>query len=84
MVVSEVYTPVSVAIDTAQAFKASAGILGGFIGKTAGTLTIAVGGTTILNAFPVTIGWNAFPVAIGIGDGIATTAGGASGLLCVR
>lgn len=56
--------------------------IGGFLAKTAGTITVtSANGTVLVNAHPVTAGsWTPLPFYIGPG-GTFTTAGGASGTL---
>lgn len=58
--------------------------IGGFLCKTAGTITAtAINGRVIVNAHPVTAGaWVDMPFIVGIGC-VVTTAGGASGTLAV-
>lgn len=84
MNVTEAFNPVDCPVNAATNFKAIEGVVGGFVAKVAGTLTIVIGGVTVVNAQPVAVGWNALPFAVPAGDGVATTAGGAVGTLAVR
>lgn len=86
MQVHEQYKPVDVGVDTTVSFHSNS--IGGFIAKTAGTVTVTTTkGTVLVNAFPVTAG-NALPLPFRLPDGeqtgTVTTAGGASGIFCVR
>lgn len=85
MQVYEQYKPVQVAAGvTDQLFDSKK--IGGFIAKTAGTVTIKdADGNVIVDAFPVTAG-NTLPLPISLPTvtGLVSTAGGASGILCVH
>lgn len=83
MIIKERYTGTSLGANatyliTGQSF-------GGFLAVTSGTLTITdSAGTTILNAFPVTLGnYYRIPLYLGVRGGTLTLAGGASGTVLV-
>lgn len=83
----ERYSPVVVGVDSSVPLTGSA--VGGFLCKTAGTITITEndeqGGTRIIvNAVPVTAGiYTPIPFYLSPYGGTVTTAGGASGTLGV-
>lgn len=83
MQVREQYKAVQVAADATVTFHGK--LLGGFIAKTDGAVTINDHeGNTIVDAFPVTAG-NVLPLPLilpGQG-GTVIASGGASGILCV-
>ena len=77
--------PIQVGVNTSVVFNGIG--LDGFIPYTGGTITVVTsGGITIVNALPVTAG---VPVPLPFAfpdtsqEGTITTAGGASGILCV-
>lgn len=79
--VQERYTPEVVAVDTTITLYSDS--IGGFLAKTAGTITVtAADGTVLVNAHPVAAG-SYYPLPFFLGDngGTFTTAGGASGTL---
>lgn len=78
--VQERYTPEVVGVNTTIPLYSNS--IGGFLAKTAGTITVtASNGTVLVNAHPVTAG-GYFPLPFYVGDGASfTTAGGASGTL---
>lgn len=85
MYTREKYKAIEVGVNATEAFDGR--IIGGFIAKTAGTVTItAADGTVVVNAFPVTAG-NTLPLPFILPNnqqgGTVTTAGGASGILAV-
>lgn len=79
-VVHERYTPVVLAANSTTPIKNSS--IGGFLCKTAGTITIVNAvGKTIIDTFPVLAGIY-YPTPFYLeGFGTVTTAGGASGTL---
>jgi len=85
MHVRENYKPVQVGVNSTVTFYSN--LLGGFIAKTSGTVTITTAkGATIVDAFPVTEGQLLplpFHLPEGEQQGTVTTAGGASGILGV-
>ena len=85
MKVHEQYKPITV--DTNSTAEFHANTIGGFIGKTAGTVTVTTAnGIVIVDAFPVVAG-RVLPLPLllpnGEQGGTVTTAGGASGIFCV-
>jgi hypothetical protein len=77
--VQERYTPIVVGVDSTITLHANN--IGGFLAKTAGTVTVtAPDGTVIVNAVPVAAGgYTPLPFYLGRSGGTFTTAGGASG-----
>lgn len=61
------------------------GRIGGFLATVAGTLTVTdSGGTVILNALPVAVGFNRIPMVLQFpADNVVQLAGGAAGTLLV-
>lgn len=58
--------------------------VGGFLTKTAGTLSISQGGVTYVDAHPLTVGqYLPLPIGFNGADIVVTLAGGASGTLLV-
>lgn len=84
MVVQEFFAPVRVAADGTASLAGRTGI-GGFTPDADGTLTLTIGGTTMLSAMPVTAGvYYPLPYAIPpAGTSTVVLAGGASGCLAV-
>lgn len=83
MDVKERYNPEVIGVNTTVTLTADA--IGGFLAKTAGTITVVDGaGTTVINAHPVTAGaWFEMPFFLQRPGSTVTTAGGASGTLAV-
>ena len=82
MIVQEFFNPVVCPANTATAPVYNDGI-GGFFCTVAGTITLAIGGTTYINAMAVEVGvYYPFP-ALCHGTVTLTTAGGAAGVLFV-
>lgn len=84
--VQERYRPLVVGVDTSV--KITGNSVGGFLAKTAGTITVVDhGGVTIVNAVAVAAG-NYVPLPFFLGEptgaATVTTAGGASGTLGVN
>lgn len=80
-VVYEAYKPVPVGVNATVNLNSS--ILGGFLCKTAGTVTIVdANGTTLITGFPVSAGvYYRMPFRMNGVGGSFTTAGGARGIL---
>lgn len=83
MDVKERYNPEVIGVNATVTLTADA--VGGFLAKTAGTITVVDGaGTTIVDAHPVTAGgYFPMPFFLQRAGGTVTTAGGASGTLGV-
>lgn len=83
MDVKERYDPKVIGLNGTITLHADA--IGGFLAKTAGTITVVDGyGTTIIDAHPVTAGgYFPMPFYLGRAGGVITLAGGASGVLGV-
>lgn len=87
--ITERYSPVPVAANTAVQFSGSA--LGGFLCTTSGTITLVANASdngqpsrTLINAMAVTAGvYYPLPFFVSTNGGTFTTAGGAIGLLGV-
>lgn len=81
--VTEVFRPVFVGVNSTVAGK-RVGKMGGFYATVAGTLSAAdEDGNTLLNALPVTAGWNSMPFFFDTPAVSFTTAGGAAGYLAI-
>lgn len=79
--VQERYSPEVIGVNTT--FLLSSNSIGGFLCKTAGTITVIDGkGTTVVDAHPVEAGgYYPLPFYLGTSGGKFITAGGASGTL---
>ena len=80
--VKERYTPIPVAANSTTTVLSSQ--LGGFLVKTAGTITVIADGVTLIDTFPVDAGFY-LPLPFYVGGNGCTfiTAGGASGTIAV-
>ena len=85
MHIRESYKPVTIGVNSTVTFHSN--LLGFFMAKTAGTITITTQkGTVLVDAFPVALGvFLRLPIVLPEGEqlGTITTAGGASGILGV-
>lgn len=81
--IHERYNPEVIGVNSTVTLTADA--IGGFLCKTAGTITVVDGrGTTVVNAYPVTAGvYYPMPFFLERPGGTITTAGGASGTMGV-
>lgn len=82
-IVQERYTPILLGANTTTVINNSS--VGGFLCKTAGTITInGASGSIIVDTHPVTAGvYIPMPFHLGGGSGVVVLAGGASGTLAV-
>lgn len=81
MVIQERYKPVLMGVNASHVFYSPR--IGGFLAKTAGTITVVdKTGTTLINAHPLTAGvYYPLPFYVGTQGGTVSLAGGASGTL---